>query len=138
MAGVSHKIPVTSWRASSTWALRPRMVAPLVGGLCLFGVGEGLLVVSKLGATPWTVFAQGLSRHLQVSVGWSTALISMVVLLFWIPFRERPGLGTIANLVFIAAALNETAAVVATPHSLLLRVVLVLAGLEAIGFGSAL
>ncbi len=138
MAGVSHKIPVTSWRASSTWALRPRMVAPLVGGLCLFGVGEGLLVVSKLGATPWTVFAQGLSRHLQVSVGWSTALISMVVLLFWIPFRERPGLGTIANLVFIAAALNETAAVVATPHSLLLRVVLVLAGIEAIGFGSAL
>ena len=138
MAGVSHKIPVTSWRATSTWGLRPRMVAPLVGGLCLVGVGEGLLVASNLGATPWTVFAQGLSRHLQVSVGWSTALISLVVLFFWIPFRERPGLGTIANLVLIAASLNETAALVTTPHSLVVRLILVLVGTESIGFGSAL
>jgi len=114
------------------------MVAPLVGGLCLFGVGEGLLVASNLGATPWTVFAQGLSRHLQVSVGWSTALISLVVLLFWIPFRERPGLGTISNLILIAASLNETAALVATPHAIAARLLLVLVGIEAIGFGSAL
>ena len=57
------------------------MIAPLFVGLVLFGLGEGLLVLSHLGATPWTVFAQGVARHAGISLGWATALISVVVLI---------------------------------------------------------
>jgi uncharacterized membrane protein YczE len=114
------------------------MVAPLLGGLSLFGIGEGLLVASRWGATPWTVFAQGLGRRLDVSIGWSTLLISVVVMLAWWPLRERPGVGTVANLVIIAYALDLTATNVATPASAAWRAVLVVSGVGAIGVGSAL
>ncbi|MDH2902646.1 MAG: hypothetical protein PXZ08_01675 [Actinomycetota bacterium] len=137
MPALSHRIPETPWRATSTWALRPRMIAPLVGGLTLFGIGEGLLVASHWGATPWTVFAQGLARRLGVSLGWSTLLVSAVVLLAWWPLRERPGFGTVANVVVIAYSLDLTASNVATPSSAVLRAVLMLSGVLAIGIGSA-
>jgi uncharacterized protein len=114
------------------------MLAPLVCGLGLFGVGEGLLVASHWGATPWTVFAQGIGRRLGLSLGWSTALISVVVLLAWWPLRERPGVGTLANLAIIAYALDVTAASVATPANAALRALLVVSGVAAIGVGSAL
>ena len=113
------------------------MIAPLVGGLTLFGIGEGLLVASHWGATPWTVFAQGLARRLGVSLGWSTLLISAVVLLAWWPLRERPGFGTVANVVVIAYSLDLTASNVTTPTSAVLRGVLMLLGVLAIGIGSA-
>ncbi len=78
------------------------MVLPLFGGLAAFGFGEGLLVQSQWGASPWTVFAEGIARHAKISLGWSTALISVVVLLAWIPLRQRPGFGTISNVMIIA------------------------------------
>jgi uncharacterized membrane protein YczE len=114
------------------------MVAPLVGGLSLFGFGEGLLVASHWGATPWTVFAQGLGHRLGISLGWSTLAISSAVLLTWWPLREKPGFGTIANLVVIAYALDVTAANVSTPSSWVLKTVLMVSGVAAIGIGSAL
>lgn len=134
---LSHAIPTTRWRASSTWAVRPPTLVPLVAGLSLFGFGEGLLVASKLGATPWTVLAEGVSRHLGTSLGWSTAGLSALVLLAWIPLRERPGFGTIANMVLLAYVLDLTAASVGTPHALVLRWVMVLGGVGAIGLGSS-
>jgi len=114
------------------------MVAPLVGGLSLFGLGEGLLVASHWGATPWTVFAQGVARHTGLSLGWATALISAVVMVAWWPLRERPGFGTLANLVIIAYSLDATAAHVATPASAWARALLMVGGVVAIGIGSAL
>ncbi|MBW4078041.1 MAG: hypothetical protein HIU84_05955 [Acidobacteria bacterium] len=138
MAKLSHKIPVTPWRASSTWGLRAPIALPLVLGLTLFGIGEGLLVVAKWGATPWTVFAQGVSLHAHISLGWSTAAISCVVLLAWWPLRERPGIGTLANLAIIALVLNVTADLVPTPRDALVKVVFVLAAVVVIGIGSAL
>ena len=114
------------------------MVAPLVIGLSLFGVGEGLLVASHWGATPWTVFAEGVSHRSGLSLGWATAMISAVVLLARWPLRERPGLGTLANLVIIAYALDLTAAHVATPSSPVARGLMMLGGVAAIGVGSAL
>lgn len=114
------------------------MITPLVGGLALFGFGEGLLVASHWGATPWTVFAQGLGLRLGISIGWSTILISTVVMLAWWPLREKPGFGTLANLVIIAYALDLTATHVATPSSSWLRAVLMISGVLAIGIGSAL
>src|SRR5271170_7716737 len=120
---LSHKIPVTPWRARTTWAVRPRMLLPLFGGLAAFGFGEGLLVQSQWGASPWTVFAQGVAKHAHISLGWSTALISCVVLLAWIPLRQRPGFGTISNVVVIAYVLELTTVEVAVPHAVWLKVV---------------
>ncbi len=138
MVKLSHKIPMTPWRAHSTWGLRAPTAVPLVLGLTLFGIGEGLLVVAKWGATPWTVFAQGVSHHAHLSLGWSTAAISCVVLLAWWPLRERPGIGTLANLAIIALVLNVTADFVPTPHAPLVKLVFVVGAVLVIGVGSAL
>jgi len=135
---LSHRIPVTPWRATNTWALRPRMTLPLLLGLSLFGLGEGLLVQSQWGATPWTVFAQGVSRHTNWSLGWSTAAISAVVLLLWFPLRERPGFGTIANLIIIAYVLDLVSTNLVVAHADWLKVVYVVSAVAAIGAGSAL
>ena len=135
---LSHKIPVTPWRASDTWALRPRMLAPLFIGLTLFGIGEGLLVQSHWGATPWTVFAQGIAHRTHISLGWSTAVISCVVLLLWWPLRERPGFGTLANLVIIAFVLDVTATSVPAPTSPEMRALFVVGAVSVIGVGSSL
>lgn len=135
---LSHKIPVTPWRATNPWAFRPRMVLPLLLGLALFGLGEGLLVQSQWGATPWTVFAQGVSRHTNWPLGWSTAVISLVVLMAWFPLRERPGLGTIANLVVIAYVLDVVSTNLAVPHAYWLKSLYVVGAVLVIGMGSAL
>src|SRR5579863_4995323 len=134
---LSHKIPVTPWRAESPWAVRPRMVVPLFAGLAAFGFGEGLLVQSQWGASPWTVFAEGISKHAQISLGWATALISCVVLVAWFPLRQRLGFGTLANLVVIAYTLDLTTYLVAAPHANWLKVVYVLGAVASIGVGSA-
>lgn len=138
MAILSHRIPHTRWRATSTWALQPRMIAPLVGGLTVYGFGEGLLVASHWGASPWTVFAQGVALRAHISIGWSTVLISTFVLLLWIPLRERPGLGTVANLLIISFVLNETVRFTATPDAGWLRLVMIVLGVELAALGSAL
>ena len=138
MAALSHKIPATPWRANSTWAFRPRAALPLIGGLAIFGFGEGLLVQSHWGATPWTVFAQGISKHSQLSIGWSTLLISASVLLLWFPLRERPGFGTIANLIVIAYALDITAAHLPVASNALWKFIYMVGAIMVIGIGSSL
>ena len=135
---LSHRIPTTPWRAASTWGVRPRSIAPLLAGLALFGLGEGLLVLSHLGATPWTVFAQGVAKHLTIPLGWATALISVVVLAAWWPLRERPGFGTVMNLIVIALVLDLTATMVPAPTAEISRWLFVMAAIVAIGLGSAL
>jgi uncharacterized membrane protein YczE len=113
------------------------MLLPLFGGLAAFGFGEGLLVQSQWGASPWTVFAQGVARHASISLGWSTALISVAVLLVWIPLRQRPGFGTISNVIIIAYVLDLTTYAVAAPHAVWLKVLYVLGAVVSIGVGSA-
>ncbi len=135
---LSHRIPVVPWRATSPWDIRPRMIAPLLSGLTLFGFGEGLLVQSHWGATPWTVFAEGVARHTGLSLGWSTALISAVVLVLWFPLRERPGFGTIANLIVIAYVLDITTYVLVVPTNPWLKILYIVGGVVVIGVGSAL
>jgi uncharacterized membrane protein YczE len=70
-------------------------------GLWLFGTGEALIVQAGLGATPWTVLAQGAAEHLPLGVGLTTVLISLIVLALWVPLRQPPGLGTVANAVLV-------------------------------------
>ncbi len=135
---LSHRIPRVPWRASTPWALRPRMVAPLIVGLVLFGFGEGLLVVSRWGATPWTVFAQGVARQLHLPLGWATLAVSACVLVAWWPLHERPGFGTLANVVVIALVLDLTATSITSPLAPFVRAVFVIGAIASIGVGSAL
>ena len=134
----SHTVPATRWRATSRWRARPSTLAILLVGLWMFGTGEAMLVVSTLGNAPWTVLAEGMSLRLPISIGMSTFLISATVLLLWIPLRERPGLGTIANAVVIALALQVMVTALPTPQGAVLRLAFVLAGIAIIGLGSGL
>lgn len=110
----------------------------LVVGLWLFGSGEALLVAATLGVSPWTVLAQGISSRLPISIGVATLVTSAVVLVLWIPLRERPGLGTIANAIVIALALQAGVTLLPQPGNLVVRLLMVLAGIGLIGVGSGL
>jgi uncharacterized membrane protein YczE len=106
--------------------------------LALFGFGEALLVQSQWGASPWTVFAQGVSKHTHWPLGWSTAVISTVVLLFWFPLRQRPGLGTVANLIIIAYVLDLVSTNLPVAEADWLKVIYMVGAVASIGIGSAL
>ena len=90
----------------SRWRPSPTRFARLVTGLAVFGVGEGLIVAADLGMSPWTVLAEGLSLQTGLTVGTSTVLVSLVLLLVWIPLRQRPGLGTLANALLIGVFMD--------------------------------
>lgn len=134
----SRSIPVTRWRSHSRWRAGPRTIVVLVVGLWLFGTGEAMLVNAGIGVSPWTVFAEGLSVRLPLTIGVTTFITSLIVLTLWIPLKERPGLGTIANAVVIAAALQVMVLVLPTPTALVWQIAMVLCGIGLIGLGSGL
>ena len=131
-------IPQTSWTAKTPWSLDVTRLIILAFGLTIFGFGEALLIQSTLGNSPWAVLSQGLSKHSPFSLGWSTFFISIAVLLGWIPLKQRPGFGTIANIVVIAFALQMgTDLFPIEHHNLWLRFAYVFGGIAFIGCGSA-
>ena len=135
----SRSIPRTRWRSEgSRWRTGPTTFVVLIIGLWLFGTGEAMLVDAALGNAPWTVFAQGVSVRAGISIGVATFFTSVVVLLMWIPLRERPGLGTIANAIVIATALQVMIGVLPTPESLGWRLTQVIGGIALVGLGSGL
>ncbi len=134
----ARSVPVTRWRSRSRWSPTPASLVVLILGLYAFGTGEALIVQGGLGVSPWTVLAQGLSTILPVSIGMATFLVSALVLLLWIPLRERPGLGTIANAIVIAVALQVGVALIPAPEAWPAQLALVLAGIAMIGLGSGL
>jgi uncharacterized membrane protein YczE len=122
--------------APSRWRPGPGHLLRLLFGLCVFGAGEALLVASGLGNSPWTVLAQGLARQTGVSVGAATVIVSALVLLAWVPLRQRPGLGTVMNAVLIGVALDATLAVLPDHASLGTRACMVPAGIGLVAIGS--
>lgn len=134
----ARTVPVTRWRAGGRWSPRPASLVVLGIGLYLFGTGEALIVQAGLGVSPWTVLAQGISTRLPMSIGAATLLVSVGVLLLWIPLRERPGIGTLSNAVIIAVALQVGVSVIPAPEALASRVLLVLVGIAVVGLGSGL
>ena len=102
-----------------------RRLVQLYAGLVLYGLSMALLVRSGLGVMPWDVLHQGLARQLGWSLGVVTMVVGALVLLAWVPLRERPGLGTMSNVVVIGLALDAALAVLPEPSSLPLRVALV-------------
>ena len=134
----ARTVPVTRWRAGGRWAPRPVSLLVLVVGLYLFGTGEALMVRAGLGVSPWTVLAQGLSTRLPLSIGAATFLVSALVLLLWIPLREAPGIGTLANAVVIAVALQVGVSVLPAPAGFPGQLAFVLLGVGVVGLGSGL
>ena len=122
----------------SRWRATPRQLAILLPGLWLFGTGEGLLVESELGNSPWTVLAEGASEQAGIDIGTATVAISFLVLAMWIPLRERPGLGTIANAIVIGVAIGVTVELMPHTGNLPLRAGEVIGGIGLVAVGSGL
>ena len=134
-----HKtVPLTPWTATSRWDLNPKRIFVLFFGLFIFGLGDSLLIQSSIGNAPWSVLAQGISNRLDITLGWSTFAISTVVLLLWIPLREKPGFGTISNIVIIATAIQVGVSVFPSENNYAVSLVMVLIGIFMVGLGSAL
>jgi uncharacterized membrane protein YczE len=110
----------------------------LLAGLVLFGLGLALLVQAHLGLAPWTVFSQGLSRRTGLSLGTLTVVTSLVVLLLWVPLRQRPGIGTVANALIVGPVLDLGLAVIPVPDGLGWRVALLVLAVLTTAFATGL
>lgn len=131
-------IPITPWRAANQWDLSLTRLLILFTGLFIFGIGDSLLIVSGLGNAPWSVLAQGISKQSSLSIGFSTLLVSTLVLALWIPLKERPGFGTIANIAIIAIAIDLGINFFPHQNEIAGELIYVFAGILLVGLGSAL
>jgi uncharacterized membrane protein YczE len=103
-------------------------LAQLYGGLVLYGVSSSLLVLANLGLDPWDVFHQGLSRTFGLAIGTWAIIVGVVVLLLWIPLRQKPGVGTVSNVVLVGLTMNVVLGHVHPPHPLSVRIACLLVG----------
>ncbi len=131
-------IPRTSWRSDSRWQPSFSTFLILILGLSLFGFGEALLVITGLGNSPWVVLSEGLTKRTGLDIGVTTFLVSVVVLLLWIPLKEKPGLGTISNIVVIAAVLDVSIKFLPKVETLAVGIPVTIAGVFIVGLGSSL
>ena len=134
-----HKtVPPTPWSAANRWDVSPLRITVLFIGLIIFGLGDSLLIVSGIGNAPWSVLAQGISTRIDITLGWSTFGISTLVLILWIPLKEKPGFGTLSNIVLIAAAIQVGVTIFPEPSKYFFGVIYSLIGVGMVGIGSAL
>ena len=122
----------------SRWRAGPRTLLRLVIGLWVFGTGEALIIDGAIGTSPWTVLAQGVAVHTPLSIGAATVVISGLVLLAWLPLRERPGLGTVCDAVLVGVAIDVMRPLLPDPGALPLQVAQVVGGVLVVGLGSGL
>jgi len=114
-----------------------RRSTQLLAGLTLYGISVAMLTRAHLGLEPWGVLAEGVTKHTGLTFGTATGLISVTVLLLWIPLRQRPGIGTVANVVVIAVVVDLARAVLPDQHDLTWRIVLLVGGVALNGFATA-
>lgn len=126
--------PLQQLRAGRT----VRRLVQLALGLTLYGVSMGMMVRSRLGLDPWDVFHYGVAQHLPVSFGTVVIIVGVLVLLLWIPLRQWPGLGTLANVVVIGLATDATLALLGAPTAIPARAALLLGGIVLNGLAGAL
>lgn len=116
----------------------PRRLLCLYLGLVLFGVSMAMMIASRLGLGPWDVFHQGLASWTGLRYGWVVIATGGLVLLMWIPLRQRPGLGTVSNVIVIGLAVEAALAVLPQPRALSLRMVFMATGVLANGVATGL
>jgi uncharacterized protein len=131
-------VPVVPWTAKSRWDLSFKRVLILFFGLAVFGLGDGLIIQSGLGNAPWSVLAQGISLKSGLSIGTSTLIIGALVLSLWIPLRERPGFGTISNILIISLFIEIGTNIFPQQENILAGVIFTLIGIAMVGIGSSL
>jgi len=134
------KIPKVNWSSEKPLNFKPKFSTFffLCFGLSLFGLGEGLLIVSFTGASPWSVLAQGISLNINLSIGTITLLISTFVLLLWIPLRQKPGMGTILNALIIAIMIDLCIKYVPTPSNYIYQLILAVISVMMVGIGGGI
>src|SRR3984893_16140603 len=103
----------------------PRRLLQLFAGLVLYGISDSMLLLAGLGVDPWDVLHQGLSRRTEIPVGTWAIIAGALVLLLWIPLRQRPGFGTLCNVILIGAVIDAVLALVTPPYSLLVLYVVI-------------
>jgi len=133
-------IPKVYWSSSNPLNFKPKISTFifLCFGLTLFGLGEGLLIVSFTGASPWSVLAQGISLNVNLSIGTITLLISICVLLLWIFLDQKPGIGTILNAVIISLMIDLCINFVPTPTSYIYQLILAICSVILVGLGGGI
>ena len=134
------KIPKVSWSSTNPFDLKPKLSTLffLCFGLTLFGLGEGLLIVSFIGASPWSVLAQGISLNVNYSIGVITLFLSIGVLFFWIFLNQKPGIGTILNALIIAVMIDICIKFVPTPGIYLNQLLLAILAVLTVGLGAGI
>ena len=136
----AKEVPTTIWSAEDPLTLGPRMktLVILIIGLWVFGTGDAFLIAAGIGNTPWTVLAEGIAISIDWSVGQTTFLVSVLVLMLWIPLKEKPGIGTILNAIIIAAAIEVMVPRLPAPENQYLAITQALLGIILVGIGSGI
>ncbi|MDC0356924.1 YitT family protein [Pelagibacteraceae bacterium] len=135
-----RSIPKVSWSSNNPLNFKPKISTFLFLciGLSLFGLGEGLIMISYIGNSPWQVLAQGIALHANFSIGFITFLISISVLSLWIFLGQKPGMGTFLNAIIIAAMIDLSIAFIPTPELYISKFLMLVCGVLLVGFGSGL
>ena len=131
-------IPKVSWSSEKPLNVKPKISTFLFlcFGLTLFGLGEGLLIVSFTGASPWTVLAEGISLNVDFSIGTVTFFISLGVLFLWLFLNQKPGIGTLLNALIVAVMIDVSIALIPTPENYISQLFLAIFAVLIVGLGS--
>ena len=133
-------VPSLSWSSEFPLNTKPRLktMVMLIIGLFLFGLGEAIIIGSGSGVSPWTVLAQGISKRSDFSIGMATFFISIAILIFWIPLKQVPGIGTILNAIIIASAIDLTLPYLPQPDDITFKIIQACFGILVVGLGSGI
>lgn len=134
------KIPFKTWSSKEPLNFKPKLLTLffLCFGLFLFGLGEGLLLVSTTGNSPWSVLAEGLTNITGLTIGTSTFLVSVVVLFLWIFLKQKPGIGTVLNIIIIAGVIDLALSIFNPPEHIIMRYILAIFSVLLVGLGSGI
>lgn len=130
-------IPKMPWAADHQWQPNVHALMVITIATALMGASEGLMVLANFGSSPWTVFSQGISLQTGISIGTAVGILSVVVLLLWIPLHLRFGLGTVINVVMIALFVDLTLTYIPAPNDFTTRLLYMAVGLIVFGISTA-
>ena len=135
-----RSVPSTHWSSDKplNFSPKPLTVLMLCLGLFLFGLGESLIITASVGMSPWTVLAEGLSITTELSIGALTFLISLGVLLLWIPLKQQAGIGTILNVIIIAAVIEWSLPYLPHPETYSIKILQATLGTLLVGLASGI
>ena len=133
-------IPILFWSSPKALTIRPpfESLLALILGLILFGLGEAVLISSGYGVSPWSAFAQGLANVAGWSIGFATFIISIIILISWIPLKQMPGSGTILNTIIIALVIDFSLPYLPAPDQYFLKLLQATIGILITGFGGGI